>query len=45
MWKAAVAGGREGENGVNGGSSALPFGEGEMKLSLRTKGLRENAAQ
>ena len=35
----AVAGG-----GVEGGL-ALPFGDGEMKLSLRTKGLRESAAQ
>ncbi|KAK4154684.1 UV radiation resistance protein and autophagy-related subunit 14-domain-containing protein [Chaetomidium leptoderma] len=47
---AAGGGGRETENGdvdaVNGGGGvALPFGEGEMKFSLRTKGLRESAAQ
>jgi hypothetical protein len=33
-----------GGGGVDGGLT-LPFGEGEMKLSLRTKGLRESAAQ
>ena len=30
---------------LNGRSGLLPFAEGEMKLSLRTKGLRESAAQ
>ncbi|KAK4038997.1 UV radiation resistance protein and autophagy-related subunit 14-domain-containing protein [Parachaetomium inaequale] len=45
MRKAVVGGRSERENGVNGGSTALPFGEGEMKLSLRTKGLRESAAE
>ncbi|KAH6853176.1 UV radiation resistance protein and autophagy-related subunit 14-domain-containing protein [Chaetomium sp. MPI-CAGE-AT-0009] len=30
---------------VDGGPGLLPFAEGEMKLSLRTKGLRESAAQ
>jgi hypothetical protein len=49
----AAAGGTDRERGngeavavvVNGASGALPFGEGEMKLSLRTKGLRESVAQ
>ncbi|KAK4143980.1 UV radiation resistance protein and autophagy-related subunit 14-domain-containing protein [Dichotomopilus funicola] len=38
---------REGNGDFNGphGGSGLPFEEGETKLSLRTKGLRENAAQ
>ncbi|GAB1309880.1 Autophagy-related protein 14 [Madurella fahalii] len=42
---------RENGEGIKGGSSspmatamALPFGDGETKLTLRTKGLRENAA-
>ncbi|KAK3299795.1 UV radiation resistance protein and autophagy-related subunit 14-domain-containing protein [Chaetomium fimeti] len=30
---------------ANGGPGLLPFAEGEMKLSLRTKGMRESAAQ
>lgn len=41
--KAAVVAGETGSGG--GPVVGLPFGEGEMKLSLRTKGLRESAAQ
>ncbi|KAL2174166.1 UV radiation resistance protein and autophagy-related subunit 14-domain-containing protein [Thermothelomyces heterothallicus CBS 202.75] len=52
--KAAVCGGGGGgkdrerdesrEHGIGGGVGLLPFAEEGMKLSLRTKGLRENAA-
>ncbi|KAH6651334.1 UV radiation resistance protein and autophagy-related subunit 14-domain-containing protein [Chaetomium tenue] len=43
--RAGLGNGNGNAANVNGGAGLLPFAEGEMKLSLRTKGLRESAAQ